>query len=627
MTSRMAVQASRILSTISENNTRSGSLPSAGFGLNRQESPLSDDSGAADVASSFEDLYRMTSDFLGCGVTAVVRVAVNKETREKVAVKTFNAGRSGTRSGSKTGAAKCHVQQVCHEVRILSGLDHPGMVKIHDFFTSQESSFLLMEYLTGGSILQHIQEAQRLTEMQTIRATKQVLSAVEYLHKQSLVHCDVKPANLVYATARKNQVKLVDFGLCVEWQEGDAPLMRRTGTPSYMAPEVSNKVSCYTNKVDLWSLGVTVHAMLTGKTIGRTLDGRLVFGENFGECNGTGQRFVEALLSADPKSRPSATEALRQEWLQDETVLSMWLKEARVAADPADKVNQEVNLNKKVDPTKKINSVKSRSDASTRCTDSLDPSGSFATSFFQNLSVAGSETENQNDASAADLVSAARFFQGPKCSGLPGEAEAEELLSAVALRLPSEATSGSDWDRQGTQESALSAKASSNGSALVRTESTMATLGSMSDVAMSTLSSLNSLSAGEEEEEYKEESHDMHARRYFSAPAASVRAEVPMCFLNDDPMRERSLPLIRETSKESDSSYSSYLQKYRSAPATFMSEEEPPAPHRTSSASSGRKVASELASFLWRSVHRASRPATRRVAPEMTIVPSPDMSA
>lgn len=91
---------------------------------------------------------------------------------------------------------------------------------------------------------------------------KQVLSAINYCHSLKIVHRDLKPENLLLDKDEANpKIKIIDFGTSVMFKQ-DTPLTQKFGTPYYIAPEVLRKK--YTEKCDIWSLGVILYILLCG---------------------------------------------------------------------------------------------------------------------------------------------------------------------------------------------------------------------------------------------------------------------------------------------------------------------------------------------------------------------------
>ena len=97
---------------------------------------------------------------------------------------------------------------------------------------------------------------------------RQVLLALNYMHQQGIVHRDIKPENILIDSRLDQEgdsinIKLTDFGFACFFN-GDKLMKTWLGTPHYMAPEITKK-QAYGNKVDVWSVGVVAHAILTGQ--------------------------------------------------------------------------------------------------------------------------------------------------------------------------------------------------------------------------------------------------------------------------------------------------------------------------------------------------------------------------
>jgi len=257
----------------------------------------------------FERHYEMTAAVLGTGMSGAVKAAVHKKTGQKVAVKTFQIHELSLRGQA----------DLSREISIQSSLHHARVAKITDVFQNEEHVDVVIERLEGGEVLDHLLEKQVLTERETINVVEQVLQALEHLHDRGVVHRDVKPENVLYESAARDKVKLIDFGLCSFWKEGKKHLKRRCGTEGYMAPEVFQ--GAYTSKADLWSVGVLAHSLLTGEMIGRNSDWTPRLSQNLSRCSMEAQKFVMALLTVDPAVRLAASQALGHGWIQDKDAL------------------------------------------------------------------------------------------------------------------------------------------------------------------------------------------------------------------------------------------------------------------------------------------------------------------
>ncbi len=148
------------------------------------------------------------------------------------------------------------------EARIVAGLQHPHIVRVLDFdITPQGDPFFAMEYAPNGSLRRRYPRGTRLPLDMIVSYTKQVAAALQYAHNQKLIHCDVKPENMLLSNT--NQILLSDFGIAVIAHTSRSHNMQEiTGTASYMAPEqLQGKASPAS---DQYALGIVVYEWLTG---------------------------------------------------------------------------------------------------------------------------------------------------------------------------------------------------------------------------------------------------------------------------------------------------------------------------------------------------------------------------
>jgi calcium/calmodulin-dependent protein kinase I len=259
----------------------------------------------AKPGESFKSLYNVTDEVLGHGLNGEVKLAVHAATGNKVALKVYHRDQMGRQE----------VTDLVREVTTQSSLRHPNVAKVEGVYQSDNHIRMVLEHLSGGTLFQRAIQDGVFGEDQAASIIRQLLSAVEHIHAEGLVHRDIKPENVVYASADKDTVKLIDFGFCCHWKEGDRLLTRRCGTESYMAPEVESQFG-YTNKADVWSVGIVAHVLLTGHMPGRTADWTPILSRRLAAtCSPEAQKFVASLLTLYPDSRLTAREALAHSWL------------------------------------------------------------------------------------------------------------------------------------------------------------------------------------------------------------------------------------------------------------------------------------------------------------------------
>lgn len=149
-----------------------------------------------------------------------------------------------------------------NEINILRELDHPNIVKMYEFFEDEKRYYIVTEICKGGELFDEIIARGKFTEKDAAVLMKQVLSCVNYCHKNHIVHRDLKPENILLEQNKDfDQIKIIDFGTSLLFDSAKS-LDEKLGTPYYIAPEVLNKK--YNEKCDIWSCGVIVYILLSG---------------------------------------------------------------------------------------------------------------------------------------------------------------------------------------------------------------------------------------------------------------------------------------------------------------------------------------------------------------------------
>ncbi len=153
------------------------------------------------------------------------------------------------------------------EAQIMAKLDHPNIVKLLKFEETATSFYLIMEYVDGMDLEQHIKEVTGpISEPKAIEIMSVLLDAFGYAHEKGVVHRDIKPANIIIT--RDGKVKVLDFGIAKivdENTSGRTQTGTRIGTVAYMSPEQVNAAPDIDLSTDIYSLGVMLHQMITGK--------------------------------------------------------------------------------------------------------------------------------------------------------------------------------------------------------------------------------------------------------------------------------------------------------------------------------------------------------------------------
>ena len=199
------------------------------------------------------DLYDIKQK-LGKGKFGPVKLGINKETKDKVAVKVMN----------KNNMDSSDLELVRTEIEILKICQHPYIIKLYDIFENVDYIYIIMEYCPGGDLFSYLQKRHFILEEEKVAIIMYKLcKAVFYVHSYGIAHRDIKPENVLLTSEDENaDIRLLDFGLSKIVGPGQK-CTEPYGTLTYCAPEIILDKP-YLKSVDSWSLGVMTYLMLSG---------------------------------------------------------------------------------------------------------------------------------------------------------------------------------------------------------------------------------------------------------------------------------------------------------------------------------------------------------------------------
>lgn len=283
----------------------------------------------------------------------MVKLGVNKKSKEKVAIKIID----------RSNVGKDYEKNLRMEMEILHRVHHPNIIQLHEMIEEDNRIYFVMELVTGGELFDRIVEKGSYTEEDAKTLVRKIVSAIGYLHEMNIAHRDLKPENLlVKSIADDTEVKIADFGLSKIIDE-QKMMQTACGTPGYVAPEVLNAEG-YDKEVDLWSIGVITYILLCGfppfyaetvpEVFEQIMKAEYDYPEEYwNEISAEGKDFIDHLLVVDPKERLTAKQALEHKWLQSKgkekkkTKLAKFQEKMRNYVNmrkQQSKVNQELNL-------------------------------------------------------------------------------------------------------------------------------------------------------------------------------------------------------------------------------------------------------------------------------------------
>ena len=264
--------------------------------------------------------YRLVRE-LGRGATGVVYLARDAELDRDVAIKLLHPHLAGT---ERQGA----LDRFFHEARVMASLRHPNIVAVLDL--DEASRRIVMELAAGGTLREVLRERGPRTLRRAFERHGQVLSALAAAHRRGIVHCDLKPGNLMFrrdADAAGAEVMLGDFGVAhlPDASGAVAAVTRRAeavGTLAYMAPE--QRRGEVTPASDVFASAVVLYEMFTGRTpwtreavmagtrrVGDFQLPRHIFADAPSLTDAV-QAHLDRLADPDPEKRPTTAQALAE---------------------------------------------------------------------------------------------------------------------------------------------------------------------------------------------------------------------------------------------------------------------------------------------------------------------------
>lgn len=194
---------------------------------------------------------------IGVGTFSDVFFVVDKVTKYPYAIKVIEL------SCLKTQRVFQSESEALYKIQEASRISHPNLVKLKEIITCNFSAYIIMELATGGDLFERIQVSGHIKETESIRITKMLLQAVSYLHRHGITHRDLKPENvLFYTPGEDSRIIITDFGFA-SCRDPNSLLETYCGTLEYLSPEIILG-KAYSNKVDIWAIGVIVYHMLSG---------------------------------------------------------------------------------------------------------------------------------------------------------------------------------------------------------------------------------------------------------------------------------------------------------------------------------------------------------------------------
>lgn len=261
-------------------------------------------------------------ELIGAGAYGRVHLGMNLESGELIAVKQVLIASNSTTKEK----AQEQVRELEQEVANLRGLSHPNIVRYLGTAKEEGALNIFLEFVPGGSIATMLQKFGCFNEKIIRVFTRQLMLGLEYLHANSIMHRDIKGANILMTT--DGCIKLADFGASKKLADLQATMSEgyksMKGTPYWMAPEVIKQTG-HGRQADIWSVGCTVIEMATGKPPWSQFQSQVSALFHIAQAKTPppipenlsllAKEFLLLCLRRDPKKRPSASALLKHPFL------------------------------------------------------------------------------------------------------------------------------------------------------------------------------------------------------------------------------------------------------------------------------------------------------------------------
>ena len=247
---------------------------------------------------SFGITYLATTQIAGSLGAISVKVAIKEFFMKEINMREGSSVTGG--SSSKDGLFDKYRQKFRREAQNLSNMQHPGIVKVIELFDANGTSYIVMEFLGGGSFDDYILRRGKLPENEALQFTRRIGESISFMHSHHMLHLDLKPSNIMLND--QNEPVVIDFGLSKQYGDDGAPESSTSvggGTPGYSPIEQASyhEGKDFPVTIDVYALGATLFKMLTGH---RPPESDVIMNEGFpySELKGVSQSTVAVLAKA-----------------------------------------------------------------------------------------------------------------------------------------------------------------------------------------------------------------------------------------------------------------------------------------------------------------------------------------
>lgn len=204
---------------------------------------------------------------VGKGASGHVKIARHHRTGQLAAIKilplqpVFNSRNSLNTQKAKTDKQRLGIDR---EITMMKLMNHPNIMRIYDVYEGETELYLVLEYVEGGELFDFLVNRGKLAPLEALAYFKQIVYGLNYAHSFSIIHRDLKPENILIHSIRPPLVKIADWGMAA-FAPPSLHLETSCGSPHYASPEIVNGHKYQGTATDIWSCGVILYALLTGR--------------------------------------------------------------------------------------------------------------------------------------------------------------------------------------------------------------------------------------------------------------------------------------------------------------------------------------------------------------------------
>ncbi|KAJ3325899.1 serine/threonine-protein kinase KIN2 [Boothiomyces sp. JEL0866] len=264
---------------------------------------------------------------IGEGSSGKVKLAKHMDTKEICVVKAVRRPKISNLDSDQNDANPALMSKVykrelymIREACLGIMLQHPNIVRLHSAVLGENHFYCFFEHVEGEDLVDYISREGKMKENLARSIFRCVLSAIEYAHRNNVVHRDIKLENIRY-NSKTGMVKLLDFGFATFSTDADF-LKTNCGSPCYAAPEIYDNKPYVGTLVDVWSLGVCLYGMVTGSLpfdgpdfkslASRVRSGKVDFPK---ELSTDACTLITGMLATNPRKRFTLQSVLNHTWV------------------------------------------------------------------------------------------------------------------------------------------------------------------------------------------------------------------------------------------------------------------------------------------------------------------------